>query len=122
MSEVGELDGVTTFCELAVPLAVRIAEKLGLPHNSPDSIDFARDKVGRGGGGARSRGRTHEAPCYGAALFFNHLCVWVTQAHPHPGACAGGLSSGLVSTLSSQTQHENVQLCSKMTQPLPGAS
>mmetsp|Transcript_24803 Transcript_24803/g.63947 ORF Transcript_24803/g.63947 Transcript_24803/m.63947 type:complete len:638 (+) Transcript_24803:91-2004(+) len=44
VSEVGELDGVTTFCELAVPLAVRIAEKLGLPHNTPDSIDFARDK------------------------------------------------------------------------------
>ncbi|KAF5841959.1 ATP-grasp domain-containing protein [Dunaliella salina] len=44
VSEVGELDGVTTFCELAVPLAVRIAEKLGLPHNTPESIDFARDK------------------------------------------------------------------------------
>lgn len=45
VQEVGELDGVTTFCELAVPLAVRIAEKLGLPHNTPDSIDYARDKV-----------------------------------------------------------------------------
>ena len=41
----GELDGVTTFCELAVPLASRIAEKFGLPHNSPQSVDTARDKV-----------------------------------------------------------------------------
>ena len=41
----GELDGVTTFCELAVPLAVRIAEKLGLPHNTPDAIDYARNKA-----------------------------------------------------------------------------
>eukprot|EP00983_Pelagomonas_calceolata_P073201 1152043-Pelagomonas_calceolata.AAC.4 len=60
VSEVGELDGVTTFCELAVPLAVRIAEKLGLPHNTPDSIDFARDKVCSGSAdgawvGARAR-------------------------------------------------------------------
>jgi hypothetical protein len=45
-AEVGELDGVTTFCELAVPLASRLAEKLGLPHNSPQAVDNARDKVG----------------------------------------------------------------------------
>ncbi len=43
---IGELDGITTFCEMAVPLASRLAEKLGLPGNSPESVDNARDKVG----------------------------------------------------------------------------
>ncbi len=42
--EVGELDGVTTFSELAVPLASRLAEALGLPHNSVEAVDNARDK------------------------------------------------------------------------------
>jgi hypothetical protein len=45
-SLVGELDGVTTFCEMAVPLASRLAEKLGLPCNTPEAVDNARDKVG----------------------------------------------------------------------------
>jgi carnosine synthase len=40
----GALDGVTTFCELAVPLVARLAEALGLPGNSPDAVDAARDK------------------------------------------------------------------------------
>ena len=43
--EVGDLDGITTFCELAVPLASRLAEALGLPHNSVEAVDNARDKV-----------------------------------------------------------------------------
>jgi carnosine synthase len=41
---VGEVDGVLTFCELAVPLASRLAERLGLPHNPPAAVDAARDK------------------------------------------------------------------------------
>ena len=44
MQELGELDGIACFCELAVPLATRLAEHLGLPTNSPASIDGARDK------------------------------------------------------------------------------
>ncbi len=31
----GDLDGVTCFCELAVPLASRLCERLGLATNSP---------------------------------------------------------------------------------------
>ncbi|MEW5318059.1 MAG: hypothetical protein WDW38_009312 [Sanguina aurantia] len=42
--EVGELDGITTFCEIAVPLASRLAEQLGLPCNTPEAVDNARDK------------------------------------------------------------------------------
>jgi carnosine synthase len=41
----GGLDGVTTFCEMAVPLVARLAEALGLPGNTPDAVDAARDKV-----------------------------------------------------------------------------
>ena len=44
IQELGELDGVCTFCEMAVPLVSRIVEKLGLPGNSPDAVDSARDK------------------------------------------------------------------------------
>lgn len=40
---------MTTFCEMAVPLVARIAEKLGLPTNSPAAVDAARDKVCLGG-------------------------------------------------------------------------
>lgn len=40
----GELDGVCTFCEMAVPLVSRLAERLGLPCNSPAAVDSARDK------------------------------------------------------------------------------
>ncbi|KAK9812604.1 hypothetical protein WJX72_000445 [[Myrmecia] bisecta] len=41
---IGELDGVCTFCEMAVPLVARLAEKFGLPGNTPDAVDGARDK------------------------------------------------------------------------------
>jgi hypothetical protein len=44
-ARLGGLDGVATFCEMAVPLVARLAEKLGLPGNSPASVDAARDKV-----------------------------------------------------------------------------
>ena len=44
MQDLGELDGVCTFCEMAVPLVARIAETLGLPGNSPAAVDAARDK------------------------------------------------------------------------------
>ncbi len=42
--DLGELDGVCTFCEMAVPLVSRIAETLGLPGNAPGAVDAARDK------------------------------------------------------------------------------
>ena len=42
--EFGELDGVCTFCEMAVPLVSRLAEKFGLPGNTPAAVDAARDK------------------------------------------------------------------------------
>ena len=41
---VGDLDGVCTFCEMAVPLVARLAEALGLPGNPPAAVDAARDK------------------------------------------------------------------------------
>lgn len=40
----GELDGILTFCEMAVPLVARLAEHFGLPGNTPQSVDDARDK------------------------------------------------------------------------------
>lgn len=43
-SKLGDLDGVITFCELAVPLVARLAEHLGLPGNSPEAVDTARNK------------------------------------------------------------------------------
>ena len=44
MQSLGELDGIVSFCEMAVPLVARLAEKLGVPGNTPASIDAARDK------------------------------------------------------------------------------
>lgn len=44
LQDLGELDGVCTFCEMAVPLVSRITEALGLPGNAPDAVDAARDK------------------------------------------------------------------------------
>jgi hypothetical protein len=44
-AELGGLDGITTFCEMAVPLVARLTEALGLPGNTPDAVDAARDKV-----------------------------------------------------------------------------
>jgi carnosine synthase len=38
------VDGVCTFCEVAVPLVARVAEALGLPGNSVAAVDSARDK------------------------------------------------------------------------------
>eukprot|EP00892_Ulva_mutabilis_P007810 jgi/Ulvmu1/5400/UM022_0195.1 len=43
-SKLGDLDGIVTFCELAVPLAARLSERLGLPGNSPEAVDTARNK------------------------------------------------------------------------------
>lgn len=43
-SEYGEIDGICTFCEMAVPLVARLAERFALPGNSPESVDAARDK------------------------------------------------------------------------------
>lgn len=40
------VDGICTFCEMAVPLVSRLAEALGLPGNTPAAVDAARDKVG----------------------------------------------------------------------------
>jgi hypothetical protein len=45
-AELGGLDGITTFCEMAVPLVARLTEAMGLPGNTPDAVDAARDKVG----------------------------------------------------------------------------
>jgi carnosine synthase len=42
--DLGDVDGVATFCELAVPLVSRLAERLGLPGNTPAAVDAARDK------------------------------------------------------------------------------
>jgi carnosine synthase len=38
------VDGVCTFCEVAVPLVARLAEALGLPGNAVAAVDAARDK------------------------------------------------------------------------------
>lgn len=43
-SKQGDLDGIVTFCELAIPLAARLCEHLGLPGNSPEAVDTARNK------------------------------------------------------------------------------
>lgn len=42
--EIGDLDGVVSFSEMAMPLVARLAEKLGLPGNPPSAVDQARDK------------------------------------------------------------------------------
>ena len=42
--ELGELDGVVSFSEMAMPLVARLSEKLGLPGNPPSAVDDARDK------------------------------------------------------------------------------
>lgn len=44
VQELGSLDGVLSFCEMAQPLVARLAEHLGLPGNSPAAVDAARDK------------------------------------------------------------------------------
>lgn len=48
--EMGDLDGVTCFCELAVPLASRLCERLGLATNSPQvGAERARSNAPAGG-------------------------------------------------------------------------
>lgn len=42
--DLGELDGVVSFSEMAMPMVARLAEKLGLPGNPPSAVDDARDK------------------------------------------------------------------------------
>ena len=42
--ELGSIDGITTFCEMAVPLAAALAHSLHLPGNPPSAVDLARDK------------------------------------------------------------------------------
>ena len=43
-TELGELDGIVSFAEMAMPLVARLSEKLGLPGNPPSAVDDARDK------------------------------------------------------------------------------
>lgn len=43
-NELGELDGILSFCEIAQPLVARLTEKFALPGNSPSAVDAARDK------------------------------------------------------------------------------
>jgi hypothetical protein len=40
LQEVGELDGVCSFSEMAMPLVARLTEKLGLPGNTPASVSL----------------------------------------------------------------------------------
>ena len=40
----GELDGIISFSEMAQPLVARLVEKLGLPGNTAQAVDDARDK------------------------------------------------------------------------------
>lgn len=40
----GELDGIISFSEIAQPLVSRLTERLGLPGNSSQAVDEARDK------------------------------------------------------------------------------
>ena len=42
--QVGEPDGVATFMEIAVPIATRLAAKLGVPANPIEAVMNARDK------------------------------------------------------------------------------
>ena len=45
MGELGvEVDAVSTYCEIAVPLVARLAESFGLPGNPSAAVDAARDK------------------------------------------------------------------------------
>lgn len=42
--ELGQLDGVLSFCEVVQPLIAKLTEALNLPGNSVKSVDVARDK------------------------------------------------------------------------------
>lgn len=77
----GGLDGITTFCEMAVPLVARLTEALGLPGNTPEAVDAARDKVGR---------QQHQQPAavqQGPQQLL-HACINPTG--PKPAAAAQG--------------------------------
>ena len=54
-----EVDGVATFCEVAVPLVSRVAELMGLPGNSHAAVDAARNKhdTRRAAGGRQAAAR-----------------------------------------------------------------
>ncbi len=116
---VGEIDGVLTFCELAVPLASRLAEKLGLPHNPPAAVDAARDKV---------RGTcivTHVCMCvYGSATQLTRsrgrsTRQGVTHTHTHTNTHAGrwrgfgvgGFDSGVQIDGYAPCAHGEVDMC-----------
>eukprot|EP00966_Prymnesium_polylepis_P062431 1448762-Prymnesium_polylepis.1 len=43
-AEHGEISGVCTFFELAVPMATRLAQALGVPANPLSAVNSARDK------------------------------------------------------------------------------
>jgi len=43
-SELGDVDGILTFCEIAVPLASRLCEVCGLAGNTCQAVDNARNK------------------------------------------------------------------------------
>lgn len=53
-AELGDLDGVVSFAEMAMPLVSRLADALGLPGNPASAVDDARDKH-------RTRARMAEA-------------------------------------------------------------
>lgn len=59
----GDVDGLVTFCELAVPLMTRLAEVCGLPGNTSEAVDNARNKVG-----------TQERYCRQAGRQAGHAC------------------------------------------------
>ena len=42
--EIGGIDGICTFWEVAVPLVARLTERIGLPGNPSAAVDTARDK------------------------------------------------------------------------------
>merc|ERR1711957_194203 len=43
-AKVGQVDAITTFIELSVPLVSRLCEAMGLPGMTPAAVDAARDK------------------------------------------------------------------------------
>ena len=45
LQDFGELDGMCTFSEMAVPLVSRLTERFGLPGNTPAAVDAARSTL-----------------------------------------------------------------------------
>lgn len=81
--EMGDLDGVTCFCELAVPLASRLCERLGLATNSPQAVDAARDKVG-GRVGCGGYGTRWVSGLWGRDVRIEWACPPLLNPLPHP--------------------------------------